>query len=139
MNTFNKILAILALGFSLAACGPEKVSNDTLETGRIQAKANGESSASQFRSDNPQYANFAFVVQTDSTMSNTCPQGDGWVSAKLVDKTNPANKVNLKCSTVSAAVGCMTEAEFQTKSYAGDDGHCQDTTKVPYPIPKLQK
>jgi hypothetical protein len=133
------IIASIVASIALSACGPEQVSNDTLETGRLQAKANGEWLAQTYRAENPQYANYAYSVATDSTMSNTCPQGDGWVSAKLINKENPSQKVSLKCSTISSAVGCMPDSEFQTKSYAGDDGHCQNTTKVPYPIPKLTK
>lgn len=139
MKKTSTFIAAIVTSVIMAACGPEKVSNDTLETGRAQAKANGEFSASVFRADNPQYANFGISGQTDSTMTNDCPQGDGWVSVKLIDKTNPAYVVPLKCSTYSAAVGCMAAKEFETKSYAGDDGHCQATSKVPYPIPKLIK
>jgi len=68
-----------------------------------------------------------------------CPQGDGWASALLVDKANPTIKVAIKCSTVSGTVGCMRATDFQTKPYAADDGKCQDTTKVPFLIPRIAK
>lgn len=132
------IIAIIALA-SLAACGKDKVSFDTLETARTQGKANAEWNAQSYRAANPAYANTAFIAQTDSTMTPDCPQGDGWASVKLVDKADPNRKLGLKCSTVSGAVGCMSDQEFQTKSYAGDDGRCQDVSKVPFPIPKLGK
>jgi hypothetical protein len=138
----NKLISIIAIAISacvLAACGPSKVSFDTLETNRSNAKSNAEYNAQAFRAASPVYTNFALEVQGYSTQSPECQQGDGWASAKLVDKANPANKIALKCSTVSGTVGCMTQLDFQTKSYASDDGRCQPTSKVPFPIPKIAK
>jgi len=132
-------IAIIAAAAALSACKKEEVSFDTLETARTQGKANAEWNAQGYRAANPQYANTAIVAQTDSSMTPDCPQGDGWASVKLVSKDNPANKLGLKCSTVSGAVGCLTDQEFATKSYAGDDGRCQETSKVPFPIPKIAK
>lgn len=41
-----------------------------------------------------------------------------------------------KCSTVSAALGCYTKADFVTKPFAKDEGTCQPTNKVPFPLPE---
>jgi hypothetical protein len=139
MNKLIQISAILAASAILSACGPDKVSFDTLETARSQGKANAEWNAQGFRASAPQYANTAITSQTDSTMSAECPQGDGWASVKLINKDNPGQKIGLKCSTVSGSVGCLTDDDFAKKSYAGDDGRCQDQTKVPFPIPKIAK
>lgn len=136
---FTTLVSSLVIAMSLTACGPEKVAPDTLETARTQTKANAEWNAQTYRAENPQYANTAISAQTDSTQSPSCPQGDGWASVKLIDKANPANKVALKCSTVSSAVGCLTDADFEKKSYSSDDGRCQPVDKVPFPIPKLVK
>lgn len=135
----KNIFAIIAISATLAACGPDKVSFDTLETARSQGKTNAEWNAQVFRAAAPQYANAAITSQTDSTMTPECPQGDGWASVKFVSKENPASQVGLKCSTVSGSVGCMTDRDFATKSYAGDDGRCQSVDKVPFPIPKIAK
>jgi len=133
-------LLVLAVTATLAACGKDQpVSFDTLETSRSTAKANAEYNAQKYRAESPQFANFALEVQGDSTQSPTCPQGDGWASAKLVDKANPLVKSALKCSTVSGSVGCMTAEDFQKKPYATDDGSCQPVTKVPFPLPKVAK
>jgi hypothetical protein len=137
--TFTKVIFASILAVILSACGPDKVSFDTLETARAQSKANVEFNAQTFRATNPQYSNTAIVAQTDSTMSPECPQGDGWGSVKLISKDNPAQKVGLKCSTVSGSVGCLLDDDFQKKSYAGDDGRCQDVSKVPFPLPKIAK
>lgn len=134
----KNFIAIIAIAASLAACN-EKVSFDTLETARTQGKANAEFNAQMFRSNNPAFANAAIVSQTDSSMTPECPQGDGWASVKMISKENPNIQVGLKCSTVSGSVGCMTDADFSKKSYAGDDGRCQPTDKVPFPIPKIAK
>lgn len=136
---FTKVLVTIAIAASLAACGPDKVSFDTLESSRTQGKVNAEWNAQVYRGANPQYNNTAIVAQTDSTMKPDCPQGDGWASVVLVDKANPAAKLGLKCSTVSGSVGCMTGAEFEKKVYATDDGRCQPVDKVPFPLPKLSK
>lgn len=138
-QTLNLFVAAIAAALFLAACGSKDVSFDTLETNRSNAKANAEYNAQKFRAESPQYANAALEVQGDSTQAPSCPQGDGWASAKLVDKTNPAAKLALKCSTVSGTVGCLLASDFQTKPYASDDGKCQDVSKVPFPIPKIAK
>jgi len=135
----KNFLAIIAISATLAACGPQKVSFDTLETARTQGKANAEFNAQMFRSGNPAFANAAIVAQTDSSMTPECPQGDGWASVKMIAKENPGVQVGLKCSTVSGSVGCMTDSDFDKKSYASDDGRCQPTDKVPFPIPKIAK
>jgi hypothetical protein len=135
----KKLFTILAIAASLSACGPDKVSFDTLETARTQGKANAEFNAQVFRSTNPAFSNAAIVAQTDSSMTPECPQGDGWASVKMIAKENPSLQVALKCSTVSGSIGCMTDQDFSKKSYAGDDGRCQDTSKVPFPIPKIAK
>ena len=133
------LIAALALSLALAACGQKDVSFDTLETARTQAKANAEYNAQVFRASSPVYANFAIEMQGDSSQLPDCPQGDGWASGKLRDKSDPSRAIAIKCSTVSGAVGCLTQGDFQTKPYAGDDGRCQPTSKVPFPIPKVAK
>lgn len=131
--------AALVIAMSLSACGPDKVSFDTLETARNQGKVNAEWNAQTFRASNPAYANTAITSQTDSTMTAECPQGDGWASIKLINKDDPGQKMGIKCSTVSGSVGCLTDDDFAKKAYAGDDGRCQGTDKVPFPIPKIAK
>lgn len=136
---FSKLVGSLMVVAALTACGKAEVSFDTLETNRANAKANAEYNALGFRAASPQFANYALEVQGDSTQSPTCPQGDGWASAKMVSKDNPTVKVSLKCSTISGTVGCMTADDFTKKPYAADDGSCQDVSKVPFPIPKIAK
>jgi hypothetical protein len=58
-----------------------------------------------------------------------------------MDFVDPAKTklVKVKCSTVSANTSCLEDADFKTKPFASDDGHCQPTNKVPYPLPKIAK
>lgn len=134
---FCLLLAFMTL---LSACGKnETVSFDTLETARTTAKANAEYNAQSYRANSPRFANFAIEMNGDSTQTPDCPQGDGWASGKLVNKEDPKIVFAVKCSTVSAAAGCMTQGDFQTKPYAADDGKCQSTNKVPFPLPKVAK
>lgn len=137
--TTTTLVALIAAATLLSACGKQDASFDTLELARATAKSNAEYNAQSFRAGSPQYANYALETQGDSTQTPQCPQGDGWASAKLVDKINPAIKVAIKCSTVSGTVGCLLATDFATKPYAADDGRCQDVSKVPFPLPKIAK
>lgn len=135
----KSVLALLAI-VALSACsGPETVSFDTLESSRTKAKENAVWNATQYRAAAGNLNEYSIDAMTDSSMVATCPQGDGWVSVKLVNNTNPASKIGLKCSTVSNAIGCLSENDFKGKSFAGDDGSCQPVTKVPFPTPTLKK
>ena len=133
----SSIFALIAVA-AVTGCSKD-VGFDTLETARTQGKANAEYNAQKFRADSPQYNNTAIEIQVDSSMTPACPQGDGWASGKLVDKADPSRKLGIKCSTVSGAIGCLPQGEFEKKPFASDDGRCQDTTKVPFPIPKVAK
>ena len=137
--TTTALVALIAAAALLSACGKQDASFDTLELARATAKSNAEYNAQSFRAGSPQYANYALETQGDSSQTPQCPQGDGWASAKLVDKINPAIKVAVKCSTVSGSVGCLLATDFATKPYAADDGRCQDVSKVPFPLPKIAK
>jgi len=131
------ILTILAMTVNLTACKEEqKLSFDSVESGRIQANENSEFNAKSFRQTHSEYAGYSISMRGDSTQSNKCGQGDGWASIDLV-KVESGLKQALKCSTVSAATGCMTDADFKARAYASQDGQCDDS--IPFPLPKIQK
>ena len=127
------ILAVIAL--SLTACKDE-LSFDSVESGRVQANENSEFNAKEFRQTHPEYAGYSISMRGDSTQSSKCGQGDGWASIDLV-KIEDGKKVPLKCSTVSAATGCITDVDFKNRSYASQDGQCD--LSIPFPLPKIQK
>lgn len=126
---------------SFAACesGPfkEEVSFQTVEDARSQAKSNATQNATLYRSANKLSA-YDIYARGDSTISNKCPNGDGWASIDLRE-TNGSGAIKLKCSTVSVALGCLTEDDFKSKSYAQEDGQCAPLNRVPHPLPKLSQ
>ncbi len=133
----KKLLIVLMLGLSLSAC-KEDVSFNSLEEAKGTARENALFNAQRYRQENVLYKGWDIVSRGDSTQDNTCPQGDGWATMDFV-APNSVRVVKVKCSTVSGNTGCLDDADFKTKPYASDDGHCQATSKVPYPIPKINK
>lgn len=127
----KKFLLLVAL----LSCGKHEVGFDTLETARVQARENASWNANRFRQADPRVKGLEFIARGDSTQAPDCPQGDGWSSIDFVEATGTLLKC--KCSTVSSAVGCMTDAEFKTKPYASEDGQCAPLTKVPFPFRKI--
>lgn len=132
-------VSLLAIAVALSACSKkQEVSFDTIEQARAQARANAEFNARKWRADTKVFADLNMNSNGDSTQVSDCPQGDGWASIDLIDN-NGQKTVQLKCSTVSMNVGCLPAADFKTKAYAQDEGNCQPTNKVPFPLPKLVK
>lgn len=126
----------IAVVLALTACSQKKVGFDTLETARAQAKENAVWNAQRFRMTDPRFEGLDIISRGDSTQSPECPQGDGWASIDFYRKGD-ATLYKAKCSTVSAAVGCMTDSDFKGKVYAQEDGHCQAVEKVPFPFRKI--
>ena len=129
-----KKVLILTVVF-LGACSQDKVSFATLEDARGQARENVTHVAQAYRAEN-KLTEYDLLVRGDSTQNSTCPQGDGWSSVDLTSKSTKET-IKLKCSTVSLNLSCLVEADFKSKSYASDDGHCNK--ELPFPLPKLVK
>lgn len=143
MNTFEKVVCfmgtVLMVGilFALFACSPNKVSFDTAEDARKQVRENVTSLAQEYRASQA-LTDYTLNVRGDSTISLECPQGDGWASIDLENRNaNPKIVIKLKCSTVSAGIGCMTDEDFKGKTYAKEEGRCN--TDIPFPLPKIGK
>ena len=137
----SKIALIAAFAIALSACGgKESVSFNTLEDARAQARSNAEFNAANYRAENPRMVGMKIVGHGDSTQVATCPQGDGWASISLmnVDKAaGTVEKYKIKCSTVSATLGCYIEADFAVKPFASQENRCDAT--LPFPLPKVGK
>jgi len=131
-------ITLLAMAILLVACKeqPQPLSFDSVESARVQANENAEFNAKSFRQSHPEYSGFSIAMRGDSTQSAKCGQGDGWASIDLVN-IDKGIKVPLKCSTVSAATGCMVDADFKQRAYASQDGQCNN--EIPFPLPKIQK
>lgn len=133
------ILASLFAACLLAACGkPAEVSFNSLEEAKGTARENALWNAQKYRQDNILFKGWDIVGRGDSSQDNACPQGDGWATLEFINPDKTALR-KVKCSTVSANTGCLDDSDFKTKPFASDDGHCQATNKVPYPLPKIAK
>lgn len=136
-----RIMLICALALAaITACSKQEVSFNTLEDARNAARANAEYNAAAYRAENPRMQGLKIVGHGDSTQTASCPQGDGWASLSImnVDKEKAAvEKYRVKCSTVSAALGCYLESDFNTKPFARQENQCDAT--LPFPLPKVAK
>ena len=128
----------------LSACSKDEVSFSTLESARAQGVENAVTVAKAYVRENPRMAGMDVVGHVDSTQTAACPQGDGWASLSVmkvnkeeVDQRGRATieKYKIKCSTVSANLGCYLEDDFKTKKFAEQEGKCDIT--LPFPLPKV--
>lgn len=138
MKKFAAIAAMAVIALSITACGKQDVSFASLEEAKGTARENAMWNAQKYRQDNVLYKGWDIIGRGDSTQDNACPQGDGWATMEFVNPEK-SRLIKVKCSTVSANTGCLEDADFKSKPYASDDGHCQANTKVPYPLPKIAK
>ena len=123
---------------TLAACGKTQpdASFASLEDARGTARSNAMWNAQAYRTSNPLLKGYDILGRGDSSQTNSCPQGDGWATMDFISQDKTA-RVAVRCSTVSANLGCLEDADFKTKSYAAEDNHCQPPSKVPYHLPKI--
>ena len=127
------LLVAIIDAIALAGCDKKEVSFDTLEQARAQARDNATFNAQAYRQNDPRIRDWSIISNGDSTQMPDCPQGDGWATVKVAAPNNNQT-ATLKCSTVSGSIGCMPESDFKGKAYAGEEGHCQPVSKVPFPI-----
>lgn len=134
----KSIIAAFIIALGLAACGgKQEVSFASLEEAKGTARDNAMWNAQMYRQSNVLLKDNDIIGRGDSSQTNDCPQGDGWATMEFVSQAKRVTRV--KCSTVSSNTGCMEDADFKNKPFASDDGHCQPTNKVPYPLPKIAK
>lgn len=138
----KKIIALAVLS-ALFACSKQsapKLDFNTLEDARQQARSNAEFNAVQYRAENPRMAGLKIVGHGDTTQSLDCPQGSGWATLSImnVDKEKgTSEKYKVVCSTVSTAIGCFLEKDFEATPHAKEANQCNAT--LPFPLPKLAK
>ena len=125
-----KYLALIAL-ILLTACGEEDVPQAVVDQNMTISQKNAEKNATSFRNDRFPDAQ-RVLMDSDSTISKSCRYGDGWASGSLQMPDGTA--IKLKCQTNGTGkgfMGCLEAKEFQSKSYASEDGVCGDLTELP--------
>jgi hypothetical protein len=130
---FTKTLSILAIATVLSACGPEKVSQDIVDQNMTTTRLNAQKNASVWYStvypegvvDVQRGKPIRILAQSDSTVAPSCRNGDGWASA--IVNFEGGKTLDVKCQTNGSGkgiAGCMTKAEFETKTYKSEEGTC---------------
>ena len=128
-----KKLLISAVAITMVACSNE-YSFNTVETARDTAIKNGAFNAKAYA--NKHFPESSIFTRGDSTISKTCPQGDGWVTVDLTDLDGVVTEH--KCSSVSSRLGCMSVADFKKRpAFSSQEGSCDQD--LPHPLPKLGK
>jgi hypothetical protein len=137
----KKLITGVAIALAMLACSDKSVSFNTLEDARSQARSNAEYNAAAYRAENPRMSGLKIVGHGDSTQTASCPQGDGWATVSImnVDKEKQTSeKYKVKCSTVSASLGCYLEEDFNKKEQlVTQENRCDKT--LPFPLPKIAK
>jgi hypothetical protein len=132
------IASVVISVLALSACKESEVSFASLEEAKGTARENAMFNAQMYRQSNILYKGWDIIGRGDSSQTNACPQGDGWATVELVNPEK-TRLVKAKCSTVSGNTGCLEDADFKTKQFAGEDGQCAPLNRVPYPLPKIAK
>lgn len=127
-----KLLGIFILAIVITGCDNNIYSFETVEAQRHTAIDNSGFNAQIYR--NAYYPQLLIKARGDSTISEKCAQGDGWATIDLLEPKTGVLQVELKCSTYSDAIACLSTPDFQ-KRYT--DGKCDDT--IPVPIPHVVK
>lgn len=135
MKATLTIAAVAAL--VLAACGDDGVSFETLETQRAVANANSRYNAQAWRAENG-HEKLGILTRGDSTQQAKCPQGDGWASVDLTDPSTKQPVIKLKCSTVSANIGCIRDEDFKARAVlAKQENSCN--AEIPSNLKKVEQ
>lgn len=127
-------IALLMVGSVLVtACdGDDPVPQAIVDQNMVTSKNNAEMNAKAFRNERFPEAE-RVLVDSDSTIGKSCRFGDGWASGQLVMPSG--ERLSIKCQTTGrgkGSNGCLTNKDFVTKSYAGEEGSCNhDLTELP--------
>lgn len=131
------LTAALAATLVLVACGDQGVSFETLETQRAVANANSRYNAQAWRAENG-HERLGILTRGDSTQQAKCPQGDGWASVDLTDPNTKQPAIALKCSTVSANIGCIRAEDFKARAVlARQENSCN--AEIPANLKKIEQ
>lgn len=132
------IVIILVMGL-FAGCGGSAVPQDIVDQNQGISRNNAQKNANDWfatvyppgtvdvKLGTPQRV----LAQSDSTIDKTCRFGDGWASASVTFDTGKSLKIKCQTNGTGKGIsGCMTEAEFLTKTYKGEEGSCQNLSAL---------
>jgi hypothetical protein len=138
MNYVTVTLVAVVSALTLTACGskvPQDIVDNNMTISRLNAQKNANSYLSTVYPDgvvNAQYGKpFRIMMQSDSSINETCRYGDGWASGEI--QFPAGNTVKVKCQTNGTGKGingCLTDAEYATKVYKNEDGSCQNLASM---------
>lgn len=128
------VFALLAAVFITVACAPEPapaVSAPRVDELRTISRDNAALNASAYARTVHGGEVERIIAQSDSTIGDECPNGDGWGSVTLLLKGG--EQVPLQCQTNGSGKGidgCMTKEDFAGKSYGAEAGKCVATADL---------
>ena len=134
-------VSVLAVAVALSACGEKDVPQDVVDQNMTITRLNAQKNADAYFSvqypagtvdvDPKRGEPIRPLMQSDSTVSKTCRNGDGWASGAIQYKTGATLKIKCQTNGTGKGInGCMTEAEFNGKTYKADDGVCQNLASL---------
>lgn len=127
-----KKISVVVFALALAACD-DKVSQDIVDQNQVISRDNATMNARRYAAEVYPKVDTQVLIDSDSTISASCRYGDGWASGKVVDSKTGQPLATLKCQTNGTGkgiAGCMTSQEFKGKTYADDDGKCQNLAEL---------
>jgi len=135
---FSFLLSLL-LVFTLSACGNKDAPQDVVDQNMTISRLNAQKNANSYfpilypagSVDKMLGTPTRILMQSDSTISKTCRFGDGWASGEVQFDTGKTLAVKCQTNGTGKGInGCMTKAEFETKTYASEEGKCQNLTSL---------
>jgi hypothetical protein len=106
MKNVYTIIGLTIIGFVASACSPHTSSVADFESSQMNAKRNCQSNGEDYLAQSG-ITDTKYVFDTDSSITRTALQGDGWCSATAIVSGIPDNSQKLWCRS-SKGQGCKT-------------------------------
>lgn len=129
------VLIAAAAALVLAACGSKEVPQDIVDQNMTITRLNAQKNADSYfpiaypsgTVDVKLGTPSRILMQSDSTVSKECRNGDGWASGEIQFDTGKTLQVKCQTNGTGKGInGCMTKAEFMGKTYKDEEGKCQN-------------
>lgn len=135
MKSITTLILATIFAFFLAACGEPPPSDAVIDNKLATSRYNAQSNADIFfssqypagTSDATLGKPLRALMDSDSTITKSCVNGDGWASGNILFAGG--QKLPIKCQTNGngkGIAGCLTVADFGGKPYASEEKKCQN-------------